>query len=211
VTEAEWLGGTDPLPMLAFLPGRTSARKLRLFAVAAYRLLLAWITDPNSHTAIDVAERYADHLPSRGDLAVAYETAYDVYLNSFDNAIFAYAVADSDASHAATIAVQDGAGIRSGRELAGLLREVVANPFRPPSPPDRSVLSWNDGTVRRLAERIYEERHLPAATLDRECLAILADALQDAGVSDAALLDHLRQPGPHVRGCWALDLVLGKS
>jgi hypothetical protein len=64
---------------------------------------------------------------------------------------------------------------------------------------------------RRLAQAAYEDRHLPAGTLDDTRLLILADALEEAGCSDAAILGHLRGPGPHVRGCWVLDLILGKG
>jgi hypothetical protein len=58
--------------------------------------------------------------------------------------------------------------------------------------------------VPKLARSIYDTR-------DFDRLAVLADALEDAGCTDAELLGHLRGPGPHVRGCWALDKVLGKS
>jgi hypothetical protein len=64
--------------------------------------------------------------------------------------------------------------------------------------------------VRTLARAAYEERILPAGTLDPARLALLADALEDAGCDHDDLLSHLRSPGPHVRGCWALNLVLGK-
>ena len=53
--------------------------------------------------------------------------------------------------------------------------------------------------------------HVLDGTLDRARLAVLSDALEEVGCTDTALLSHLRSPGPHVRGCWALDLVLGKS
>jgi hypothetical protein len=64
--------------------------------------------------------------------------------------------------------------------------------------------TWNGGTVRRLAEDIYADR-----AFDR--LPLLADALEDAGCTDANLLGHLRGPGSHVRGCWAVDLIMGKE
>jgi hypothetical protein len=86
---------------------------------------------------------------------------------------------------------------------AELVREVFGNPFR------KAKIKWawlacNDGIVAKLAQAIEEER-----AFDR--LPILADALEDAGCTDADLLDHLRSPGSHVRGCWALDLILGKQ
>jgi hypothetical protein len=95
-------------------------------------------------------------------------------------------------------------------EQPALFREVIGNPFRPVSI-SPSVLTWNDATVVRLAQAAYEERHLPAGTLDTNRLAVLADALEEAGCSDADILSHLRGPGPHVRGCWAVDLLLGKE
>lgn len=84
-----------------------------------------------------------------------------------------------------------------------LLRDVYGNPTRPPTPLDRSVLKWNGGTVGALARTIYQER-----TFDQ--LPVLADALEEAGCGDGDVLGHLRSSGPHARGCWALDLVLGK-
>ena len=91
-----------------------------------------------------------------------------------------------------------------------IIRDIF-NPFRPaPSLPD-AVLAWNDGTVRRIAEGIYGERKMPEGTLYADRISILGDALLDAGCEDEALIQHCREPGPHVRGCWAVDLCLGKS
>ncbi len=70
-----------------------------------------------------------------------------------------------------------------------------------------AVLAWSEGTVRRIAEGAYEGRQLPAGTLDTGRLAILADALLDAGCDDEELIAHCRSAGPHVRGCWAIDLI----
>jgi hypothetical protein len=84
------------------------------------------------------------------------------------------------------------------RDLFGLL------PFGPLPPFAPSVLAWSDATIRRLAQAIYDER-----TFDR--MPILADALEDAGCTDRAILDHCRGPGPHVRGCWVVDLLLGRE
>src|SRR5262249_12788383 len=81
-----------------------------------------------------------------------------------------------------------------------LLRDIVGNPFRPVAVDSR----WQPSTVLALAGGIYEDR-----AFDR--LPILADALQDAGCENPDILTHLRDDGPHVRGCWALDLILGKE
>ena len=65
--------------------------------------------------------------------------------------------------------------------------------------------------MRDLARAAYQERILPAGRLESSRLAVLADALEDAGGTDAGLLAHLRSPGPHVRGCWAVDLLLSRE
>lgn len=76
---------------------------------------------------------------------------------------------------------------------------------------DSSVLKWNDGIVVRLAKTIYEERSLPDGMFDNASLAVLADALEEGGINYAGLLEHLRGPGPHVRGCFAIDAILGRT
>jgi hypothetical protein len=91
-----------------------------------------------------------------------------------------------------------------------LLRDIFGNPFHP-STLDSAWLTWNDAAVVRLAQTAYEDRQLPAGTLDNCRLAVLADALEEAGCTDADILGHLRGPGPHVRGCWPVDLCLGNS
>jgi hypothetical protein len=86
------------------------------------------------------------------------------------------------------------------RVLADFLRCIVGNPIRPVAADPR----WLTSDVVAVARVIYDQR-----AFDR--LPILADALQDAGCDHADLLAHCRGPGPHARGCWAVDLVLGKS
>jgi hypothetical protein len=92
-----------------------------------------------------------------------------------------------------------------------LLRDLFGPlPFRPLPPMAPSVLRGNDRLIKRLAEEAYKHRIMPAGTLDPDRLAVLADALEEAG-ADAALVAHLREPGPHWRGCHAVDLLMGKS
>jgi hypothetical protein len=80
---------------------------------------------------------------------------------------------------------------------------MVGNPFRPVTI-NPVWLAWNDGTVQKIAQGIYEER-----AFDR--MPILADALEESGCTNADILYHCRLPGEHVRGCWVVDLVLGKE
>ena len=211
MNEQDWLTCMDPIRMLDSLRGKISPRKLRLVAASSYRLIWHWIRDISSRRAIDVADQFADCLASGKELANAHAMAYITYLNSYQNSIFAYAVADEDAAHAATIAARDVAVVRKVDPLAALVRDVIANPFRPLPLLDKTILAWSDGTIPRLAQTIYDDRSLPRGTLDAERLAILADALEDAGLTDAELLGHLRSPGPHFRGCWPVDLLLDRS
>jgi hypothetical protein len=85
-------------------------------------------------------------------------------------------------------------------EAVALLRCVFGNPFRPLTVHPM----WQSATVGSLAQAIYDDR-----AFDR--LPILAGALEDAGCDNADILNHCRQPGVHVRGCWVVDLVLGKG
>jgi hypothetical protein len=90
---------------------------------------------------------------------------------------------------------------RERQVQADLLREIFGNPFRTVAIDD-ACLHWNDGTVPRLARVIYDERRF-------ETLPVLADALEDAGCSDVSLLQHCRSGAAHVRGCWAVDVLVG--
>lgn len=73
-----------------------------------------------------------------------------------------------------------------------------------PAPVEPAWLAWNDGIVVKMAQGIYDDR-----AFDRQ--PVLTDALEEAGCDDADILAHCRQPGEHVRGCWVLDLFLGKG
>jgi hypothetical protein len=92
------------------------------------------------------------------------------------------------------------------RAVCGVLRCVFGNPFRPLALPGEATRP----TVETLAQAAYDERELPTGHLDPVRLALLADALEEAG-ADQAILEHLRSPGPHVRGCHVVDLLLGKG
>jgi len=93
----------------------------------------------------------------------------------------------------------------SGAEMV-ILHDIFGNPFRPTALDP----AWRTPTVTALATAAYEDRHLPAGMLDADRLAVLADALEEAGCDNADILDHCRDGGPHVRGCWVVDLLLGK-
>ncbi|MBP3957721.1 hypothetical protein J8F10_20920 [Gemmata sp. G18] len=81
-----------------------------------------------------------------------------------------------------------------------MVRDIFGNPFRSVA----FTPEWRTSTAVAIASHMYEWR-------DFNAMPILADALQDAGCDSADVLDHCRGPGPHVRGCWVVDLVLGKE
>jgi hypothetical protein len=87
---------------------------------------------------------------------------------------------------------------------ADLLRDLFGNPFRQPSAPAPAVLAWNNRTVTRLAQTIYQDRAF-------DDMPVLADALLEAGCDNEDLLAHCRSKGPHALGCWALDLLTGRQ
>jgi hypothetical protein len=92
---------------------------------------------------------------------------------------------------------------------AALLRDLF-QPFRPVAL-DPAWLAWHGGAIVKLAQAVYEERDLASGHLDAARLAVIADMLEEAGATDQELLGHLRGPGPHVRGCFAIDALTGRS
>jgi hypothetical protein len=219
MTESEWNHCTDSFGMLRFLTGKSKAsdRKLRLFACACARDLLAH--NPEVHCTDDLggkegfeaailrAEAATD---GKGPPLPPYSfTTIWVEHPSAKRAANVVFGADPDiglllrkpAEAAQDFLVEPGLWLR---DIFGSLpfREVHIDP---------RWLAWNDGTVRRLATDIYEDRALPQGTLDSARLAVLADALEESGCSDEEILGRLRGPGPHVRGCFALDMLLGKQ
>jgi hypothetical protein len=180
-----------------------SDRKLRLFSCAGCRRILHMMRDARSRQAVEVAERYADGLASLQELQ-AVETAAR---EAADAAEAERAVGWNAARTAAAAAGQQA---RAGAERAActaadadLFRHHFGNPFRPVLL-DPAWLAWNGGTVVQLAQAIYEERHFGD-------LVVLADALEEAGCTHEEILNHCREPASHYRGCWVLDLLLGKE
>jgi hypothetical protein len=221
VTEEQWLACKDPRPMLGHL-GRVSPRKLRLLTCACCRRAWDLLTDERSRRAVEVAESFAGGLADVGELRRAQRGAQAACRlarqrhgpSAFRLFVAACLTASAAARRPRFDPVTEfvrGAKDRKDKTertaRAALCRDLFGNPFRPAS----ASAAWGVPQVVALAQAAYEERLLPAGTLDPTRLAVLADALEEAGCDQADLLAHLRGPGPHVRGCWAVDLLLGKG
>jgi hypothetical protein len=234
VTEAEWDSCADLDELLWFLQdsGRTTDRKLRLFACACCRRIWERLCERCSRQAVEIAERYADGKASFEELEAAFLAADRVWTtptsregrpeyHALDAARLAAhpemrGLADGTATSAAMAVHERGQDFRKERaseqaRQCGLLRDLFGPPLFRPVAIEDGWLAWNGGTVRRLAEAAYRERSLPGGALNTARLGVLADALEEAGCTDADLLGHLRGPGAHVRGCWAVDLLSGRE
>ncbi len=211
MTELEWRECCDPRPLLRGLGVGADARKARLFGCHCCRRV--WPQLGGAHRrAVRASERFADGLLSEAawwragaGLPATHTAAEEAAWAAWRG----YGVAAAwRAAEAAEEAGPPERGLATGEAerawQAALLRELCGPPSLGPRRLDRAVLAWNDGTVRRMARGIYEA----GAFAD---LPILHDALLDAGCDEGELLMHLRDGGPHVRGCWALDLLLGQG
>lgn len=225
LTEKKWHEARIFRPMWAVLRS-ASSRKLRLVACASCRTIWPLIYDSRSQDAVDGAELYADGHQSRKDLGAleysAIAAADEYYLSMHPEirpdghwAIYHAHRAAAAAVHLnkswlkyAIDAVDFAQKFESAERTAipqrvtpaELARDIFGNPFRPVTLDPR----WLSSTVLDLANLIYNERQF-----DR--MPLLADALMDAGCDNEEIIKHCQGPGPHVRGCWVVDLLLSKQ
>lgn len=188
MTEEGWLQGTNPVAMLRWLgeQGTVSARKVVLYRVGYLRSLWPRL-NVFERSEVDDEDRRAERR-TRPPITEEVVDAWCLLRHQSDG------LAEYLLSPVARAA------------QAALLPDLFGNPFRRVHPAP-SLLKWNDGAIVKLAQAIYEDRDLPSGRLDRARLSVLADALEEAGCIEAEILGHLRVPGPHTRGCWALDVV----
>jgi hypothetical protein len=231
VDESLWLAAVDPAPMLEFLSRRVSTRKQRLFACACVRRHWTAIRLPQQRRAVERAEAYADRLARWAELeelaeeimrsilgdppffeaplydASTYTMGRDIRATSLAALAslqqFAYRMAVYGGLPGTDETLEARAGADDERRAQTVvLREIVGNPFRP-IVVDLLWLGWNDRCVPKLARRIYDDRSW-------EQMPILADALEDAGCREPVVIEHCRITEGHFRGCWVLDLLLGR-
>ncbi|VTS01017.1 Uncharacterized protein OS=Sorangium cellulosum (strain So ce56) GN=sce5710 PE=4 SV=1 [Gemmata massiliana] len=220
MNEQMWLtdDGDDFLRLVKFAASKVSERKVRLFSVGSCRLIWTLITKKPYRVAVETAEAFADGEATKKALTAARIAARTTAEAEKKYAKLQVAAACLDAVDANVVSGAFGASVdvpsaalyrgtddwdydAAKRTVLAFLRDVVGPwPFR------KVVLkpSWRTSTVLALASQMYESRDFGA-------IPILGDALQDAGCDNAEVLDHCRGPGPHVRGCWVVDLVLNKE
>jgi hypothetical protein len=223
VTEAEWLACSEPQAMLTFLSQRGRFdRKHRLFACACCRRIWGHFPDERNRDLVAAMEDHPEltfedfeihdaavassareqelHGNSAYWVAKALGRSFYKMTASVSAAVVSTRVLGIIAPGEQSLGREHAARRAEERALAELLRDVFGNPFRVAefSP------EWRTDTVMALAGQMYDSREFSA-------MPILADALQDAGCSDELILSHCREEGAHVRGCWAVDLVLGRE
>lgn len=225
MTEAEWLSCGDVSRMLNAVDPHEYDRRLRLFACGCCRRIWNLLDTEASRLLVELSEQYADGLATYHDLQkanVLHRTSPSKHCRATDAAIDAAAAfeasyrssamcfqrcANSAAEAVALATCEDGQSftkwIAEHKEKwhqRSVLTDIIPNPFRPVALDP----SWRTEAVVALAEGIYAERAF-------ERMPVLADALEDAGCSHDGILRHCRGDGPHVKGCWVVDLLTGRT
>lgn len=229
MTEEEWNACADPQRMLELLRTKGSSRKWRLAAVACCRSIWSMLPDEESRAAVELSELYADGLVTGEQMAAVQSRitprSQRHYFNPHRSRL-----GDAASEFVRTLArptmraktVNRNARwvILSAWRFSDALRSMIANKqaldltaekccrvlrciFEPFHPVTLNP-AWLTPTVKQLAEAIYVEK-----AFDR--MPILGDGLEEAGCDNTEILEHFRKPGEHVRGCWVVDLILGKE
>ncbi|MCE9563791.1 MAG: hypothetical protein K8U57_17250 [Planctomycetes bacterium] len=226
MTEAAWLVCADPELMLDALQPAAGDRKLRLFGIACCRLSWDAFLDVRLRNAVEFAEKHADGRLDEMARAAVKRTLLDMYERELEEdkeftptliprilKLISHQRYDSVEAICCSASVAHWAlgddydtNYRPFEaELVAEHTQLLRDIFGPRA--FRRILvehTWLTSTVQLLAAGTYEER-----AFDR--MPILGDALQDAGCDNDDILNHCRQPGEHVRGCWVVDLILGKK
>jgi hypothetical protein len=223
MTEAEWLACDEPWQMVRWIKRVISPRQFRLYVCGSCRASWDELTPAAIQSVVAVLERGADGLAGEEELQAAWTTAQNEVerlwsvmeetSGGWRNSLVPQLHALNGALASAFRTPPNPESWQAHRRYVRsklechLLRDIFGNPFRPTS----IATAWLTTDAVGIARVAYEDRALPAGTLSPVRLLILADALEEAGCSDPAILDHLRGPGPHTRGCWVVDRVLARE
>lgn len=206
--EKDWLRCVDPLAAIQYVEDHSTNRKARLFACAIGRALLPFVGDDCFSTLVEIAEQFADgnvnalrlHEARVGDFRARLGSASRIVETVGDRGCWQTARLMITGLYGINEIERRDWGRRVYKKARACVLDIFGNPFRPVTLDPR----WLTSSVLDLANGIYEERAF-------ERMPILADALMDAGCASDDIIQHCRSDGPHVRGCWVVDLLLGKS
>jgi hypothetical protein len=202
--EADWLRWREPRILGDYLTRMGSPRKGRLLLCAFARCFLDEMSYLWCREAVETAELFVDGQTGRDELEAASRRLWSLLLSGPKQERWAKIV-DPVSRVLAPRPYCYSTAVTPAEKRAHCdrIRDIFGNPFRRPTA-DPFWRSWREGTISRLAQGVYDDR-----AFDR--LPILADALEDAGCDNAYILAHCRSDGEHVRGCWVVDLLLGKE
>jgi hypothetical protein len=238
MTEADWLAAVNPDAMLAFLQGKLSQRKLRLFACACVRRIDLLVKNEQCRQAVESAEYHADGVLTEEELAAIHAAAENAKPLFLDAGWAAAWTAAEDASQAAAQAWQLAAGVvaslgaENARSVAraavasGATEQQKAEAWGRFDAAQTEILTTEGHELAALLREIAGNPFLPSPSfehwplnvvelaealyLGEDCGFALHDALLEAGQTELAT--HFSDENPwHPRGCWALDFILGRS
>jgi hypothetical protein len=197
-----WQTAESPGPMLDAAKGLLSPRRLRLFAIACCKSLWgqrdAW---SGYLELLRLAELMADSDTEKRMSELSNQAARFRRVGYPHGVIHLLA---KDAGRAVGAwAYMAGLTHEELKRHTDVLREIAGNPFADIHL-DRALLGWRDGTIPKLAQACYDAN-------DFSTLGILGDALEEAGCNERAILEQVRSEQTHYRGCWLVDLILGKK
>jgi hypothetical protein len=214
VTEVEWLTATDPHALIRYALPSFSPRQFRLLAAGCVELVEHHTSYAACHHLLELGRASADDVSSTSRLRLARREvepyaeqswAWPAHFQYTIHAFYDLALDDPKEACEAVLRwvalASDTATEKYDQHLLSLVRDLAGNPFRPVAFDN----AWLTSDVIALASGAYHDRAFGR-------LPILADALQDAGCDNDDILTHCRDAnGVHVRGCWVVDLVLGKA
>lgn len=228
MTEEDWLAGNTPADLLLWLGAkakrRRSIRKYGLFSVACGLRVQSFMSNEITLRGLHLAERMAEGLaderegdeylaelgatpapnvPGPGSMAwnIPFYAIWVMLPHRAGQSSAKLAVRVCSACTGVYYSTGDVTrAVEEKAAQAVLFRDVIGNPYRS----IRLDPRWRSGDAVALARGIYDER-----AFDR--MPLLADALMDAGCDHEDILSHCRGEGPHVRGCWVVDLILSND
>jgi hypothetical protein len=231
MTEAEWLActGSDDWQLFTHdmqecLKGRGSYRKLTLFAFACCHRINPAFTDFRSVRALQVAERFLEGSASEEEWWAAYRESKVVgaefqeilnrvgvlspgepsgAANLIDTAVV-LSHSDCDYVQVVCYIAKHAQGLADETQERCWQAQILCDILGEQEPPPELKSSWYTDTAVSLAREMYDSR-------DFTKMRYLGDALEDAGCANETVLNHCRSGGAHVRGCWIVDLLTGRS